>query len=286
MKNDVNYKRKELPNTGLMCILVRRLRRGTLLAKRLIRRTRPGTLSIATSSMAAISLTHTHQYILSLSTSLLSLHRSPRFSHRRVITLDNFTTPEECQTLIDLGHKAGYERSKDVGRNQKFDGSFDAVQSTGRTSENAWCSERAECRQDPVVQNVMNRMGKILDIPPENSEDLQLLKYEVSQFYNSHHDYIGHQRDRQCGPRILTVFMYLNDEGLRGGGTRFTDLDITVQPKVGRALIWPSVYDSDPMNKDPRMMHEAMAVEEGTKFGANGWIHMYDYLGPQARGCN
>jgi len=97
--------------------------------------------------------------------------------------------------------------------------------------------------------------------------------------------YAGHQKDRQCGPRILTVFMYLNDVEA-GGGTRFTDLDLTVMPKVGRVLIWPSVYDSDPMVQDPRMMHEAMAVEAGVKFGANGWIHMYDYLGPQSRGCN
>jgi len=107
------------------------------------------------------------------------------------IVLDNFTTPEECEKLIDLGHEEGYERSKDVGRTQKFDGSFDAVQSTGRTSENAWCSERNGCRDDPVVQRVMNRMGKILDIDPRNSEDLQMLRYEVGQFYQSHHDYIG-----------------------------------------------------------------------------------------------
>jgi prolyl 4-hydroxylase len=103
--------------------------------------------------------------------------------------------------------------------------------------------------------------------------------------------------------------MYLN-EVEAGGGTRFTDLDMTVVPQVrpairsytlqlciltilfpghfqvGRVLIWPSVYDSDPMNKDPRLTHEALPVEAGIKYGANGWIHMYDYLGPQSRGCN
>ena len=229
-----------------------------------------------------------------------------------VIVLDNFTTPEECKKMIQLGHEEGYERSKDVGHTQKFDGSFDAVQSRGRTSENAWCSERSGCRNDPIIQDVMNRIGRILDIDPRNSEDLQLLKYEKGQFYNSHHDYIQHQKDRQCGPRILTVFMYLN-EVEAGGGTRFTDLDITVTPKVGRVLIWPSVYDSDPMEKDPRMTHEAMPVEAGIKFGSNACmccftlflivlmgarhnlttfyvshagIHMYDYLGPQSKGCN
>lgn len=96
---------------------------------------------------------------------------------------------------------------------------------------------------------------------------------------------IPHQRDRQCGPRILTFFLYLSDVE-KGGGTNFPQLDITVEPKRGRALLWPSVLDSDPMAKDGRMMHQALEVIEGTKFAANGWIHMFDYLAPQEAGCN
>jgi prolyl 4-hydroxylase len=131
----------------------------------------------------------------------------------------------------------------------------------------------------------LNRMGMVMGIDPNNSKDLQLLRYEPNQFYNVHQDYIEHQRDRQCGPRILTFFLYLSDVEA-GGGTRFTDLDITVSPKVGRALLWPSVLNSEPMNKDSRTMHEALPVIAGTKFAANGWVHMFDYLGPQARGCS
>ena len=107
-----------------------------------------------------------------------------------LITFDDFLTPEECQTLIDLGFEAGYERSRDVGK-QNFDGSFEGKESAGRTSENAWCSAAKNCRQNEVVQRVMNRMSGVMGIPAENSEDLQLLRYEKSQFYKSHHDYIG-----------------------------------------------------------------------------------------------
>jgi prolyl 4-hydroxylase len=99
-----------------------------------------------------------------------------------------------------------------------------------------------------------------------------------------HHDYIPHQADRQCGPRILTFFLYLSDV-VGGGGTNFPQLDISVEPKRGRALIWPSVYSADPFKKDPRMMHQALEVTAGTKFAANGWIHMYDYETPQKIGC-
>jgi prolyl 4-hydroxylase len=100
----------------------------------------------------------------------------------------------------------------------------------------------------------------------------------------THHDFIPHQVDRQCGPRILTFFLYLSDVE-SGGGTNFPQLDITVEPKRGRALLWPSVFNADPMKKDPRMMHQALEVLEGTKYAANGWIHMYDYVTPQKNSC-
>lgn len=52
----------------------------------------------------------------------------------QVITFDNFLSEEECKHLIDLGYKSKYERSEDVGKILP-DGSYDSVQSHGRTSE-------------------------------------------------------------------------------------------------------------------------------------------------------
>jgi hypothetical protein len=45
-------------------------------------------------------------------------------------------------------------------------------------------------------------------------------------------------------------------------------------PKKGRAVLWPSVYNSEPMNSDERFMHQALPVNAGLKFGANAWVHM------------
>jgi len=166
----------------------------------------------------------------------------------------------------------------------QVDGSYDAVESLTRTSENAWCSNKNDCRDDSVIQKIHDRIAKVTNIPPENSEDFQILKYEVGQFYRPHHDYIHHQKDRQCGPRILTFFLYLSDVE-QGGATNFVKLKLPVKPKLGRALLWPSVLNSNPMEKDPRTDHEAQDVIQGTKFGANAWIHMFDYMAPQERGC-
>ena len=72
--------------------------------------------------------------------------------------------------------------------------------------------------------------------------------------------------DRQQGVRILTVYLYLNDVPA-GGGTNFDKLGLTVMPKRGRALLWPSVLDKQPNMKDKSTSHQALPVEEGVKYG-------------------
>ena len=91
---------------------------------------------------------------------------------------------------------------------------------------------------------------------------------------------------RQQGVRILTMYLYLNDKDLKGGGTRFDQLDITVMPKMGRALLWPSVMDDNPVQKDGRTTHQALPVREGEKYGANAWFHMHDFKTPYNTGCS
>ena len=82
----------------------------------------------------------------------------------------------------------------------------------------------------------------------------------------------------------MTIFLYLNDVEA-GGGTNFPELDITVMPKKGRVLIWPSVIDEDPDEVDGRTEHQALAVEAGVKYGANAWLHQRDYKEAEARDC-
>lgn len=200
-----------------------------------------------------------------------------------VITLDNFLTDEECDRLVELGHEAKYEQSLDVGE-ENFDGSFDGKKSQRRTSKNAWCSKT--CRSDKVTQRILERIAQVTGVNSNNYEDFQILKYEVGQFYRPHHDYIPHQQERQSGPRILTFFLYLSDVEV-GGGTSFPDLapPITVYPKKGRALLWPSVMNSFPSQPDKRTQHEALPVEKGVKYAANAWIHLYDNVAASKNGC-
>ena len=70
-----------------------------------------------------------------------------------------------------------------------------------------------------------------------------------------------------------------------GGGTRFNDLGITVEARKGRAVLWPSLMDSNLSVPELRTHHEALTVQRGIKFGANLWIHQYDFKTPSGRRC-
>ncbi len=63
----------------------------------------------------------------------------------------------------------------------------------------------------------------------------------------------------------LTFTIFRRNDVEAGGGTNFPDLDITVMPKRGRVLIWPSVLDGDPNMEDERTSHQALPVEAGIK---------------------
>ena len=126
-------------------------------------------------------------YLSKYSVQVLS---SPETDGPWVITLENFLSEEEADRFIALGAIEGYEPSADVGRVLP-DGSFDKDFNGGRTSTNSWCGD--VCHDDPIYQDVMTRMSNLTGIPEENSEHLQLLRYEQSQFYHVHHDYIPFQ---------------------------------------------------------------------------------------------
>ena len=191
-----------------------------------------------------------------------------------VVVIDNFLTPHEIRAMIEKGgHK--FERSL----------AGDGV-SPVRTSKTSWCNVPF-CEGDPVVQSIKRRVANVTGVPVANSEHVQVLKYEPGDFYRQHHDQNAHPHS-PWGPRLFTFFTYLNDVE-EGGGTKFNLLNLTVEPKPGRALMWPSVLDSDPSAvrrvSDHRTTHEALTVTKGQKLAANMWLHQYDFQNTLAHGC-
>ncbi|ETO25077.1 hypothetical protein RFI_12067 [Reticulomyxa filosa] len=189
-------------------------------------------------------------------------------------------------------------------------------------SSQSWCEK--DCDKDDATDKILSQMEEIVRIPRENFEQLQVLQYEVGQYYNTHHDfidglYVVHgsllffvlfvdftlfssnddgcqsnmmkqintnevQWDMICGPRILTFFIYLNDVE-EGGETAFPHLSLSVKPKKGKAILWPNVPSHDYFVRDDDTHHAAQPVLKGVKYGTNAWIHLYEFRDAWERGC-
>jgi prolyl 4-hydroxylase len=196
-----------------------------------------------------------------------------------VIVFENFLTPEEADALIQV--VTFWERSTDTGQMNKY-GETGRVLSKGRTSSNSWC--RAECEANPFVQTVTEKIEYTTTVQQPNFESFQILRYELGQMYNAHHDTGLGQFRLACGARILTFFLYLSDVE-EGGETAFPHLHLAVKPKKGKAVLWPGVFSDNPDSIDSRTLHEAKPVIRGTKFAANTWIHQYDFKTANLWGC-
>lgn len=120
-------------------------------------------------------------------------------------------------------------------------------------------------REDLVVRAVNLRIAAASRTQVSQGEPLTLLRYQPGQEYRAHLDTIAGASNQ----RIRTVLIYLN-EGFSGGETRFPELDLTITPRGGDAVIFDTlVSDGTP---DPRMAHLGSPVTEGTKWVATRWI--------------
>ena len=77
-----------------------------------------------------------------------------------LIQLEDFLTPEECQTLINLGGARGYKRSENLADKMNFDGATYSEMIKGRTSQNAWCDED-DCLLNPNELHVLEKNRKL-----------------------------------------------------------------------------------------------------------------------------
>jgi prolyl 4-hydroxylase len=118
-----------------------------------------------------------------------------------------------------------------------------------------------------------------------NSDHWVNLLSVLFDWLQEHHDFLPEMTQWPCGVRLATFFLYLSDVE-EGGGTWFPRLNVTGVPKKGRALLWYNVQKdaSGEWKMDGRTQHEAVPVIKGTKYAANKWIHVKDWVTPWRAG--
>lgn len=141
-----------------------------------------------------------------------------------------------------------------------------------RTSDTAWLQ-----KDDPVVGPMMQRICKKFNVPFENSEQLQVVRYKPGTYYKEHHDSCCDDQDScvefaaRSGQRIRTILLYLNDD-FTGGSTNFPTLNKQLKAPPRGAVVFYPMSNSGPFACHPKALHAGMPVESGTKYICNIWI--------------
>jgi prolyl 4-hydroxylase len=175
-----------------------------------------------------------------------------------IAKISNFVNDEEIAELKSLAEPLLEHSITGAGK-----------QNTHRTSSSAFLNT---CNS-PVVKKIEERAARMLGVPVEHVEGLQVVHYKAGQEYKYHYDYYPKDYEKEAGSqRVYTFFVYLNDlNDDQKGGTEFPELHLTIKPCKGTAAFWRNTKEEG--EGDPRMLHAGLPVAYGEKWGANIWIH-------------
>ncbi|GAB4857145.1 Prolyl 4-hydroxylase 1 [Ancistrocladus abbreviatus] len=193
----------------------------------------------------------------------------------RIIVLHNFLSMEECDYLRAVALPRLQVSTVVDTKTGK------GIKSDVRTSSGMFLTR--EERTYPMVQAIEKRISIYSQIPVENGELIQVLRYEKNQYYKPHHDYFSDTFNvKRGGQRIATMLMYLSDN-VEGGETYFPLAGseecscggkavpgLSVKPVKGDAvLFWSMGLDGQ---SDPHSVHGGCEVLSGEKWSATKWM--------------
>lgn len=183
-----------------------------------------------------------------------------------IYIIDDFLTPDECSHIISIS-KSSLQRSLVTSNNG-------GIISEGRTSCNTWIKHET----DNITSLIFKKICDIVEKDYSVAENFQVIHYDVNQEYKPHYDSWDHDYTIQKninnltkgGQRILTALCYLNNID-EGGGTCFPKLDIEIEAKMGRLLVFENVYKNTNI-KHHNSLHGGMPVIKGEKYAFNLWF--------------
>ena len=181
----------------------------------------------------------------------------------RVVLFGEILSADECEALIEAA-KPRLARSLTV---ETASGGEEI--NADRTSDGMFF-QRGEL---PLVQQLEERIARLLNWPVENGEGLQVLRYGPGAEYKPHHDYFDPHEPgtasivRRGGQRVGTLIIYLN-EPAQGGATTFPEAGLQVVPQRGHAVFF-SYAQPDPAT---RTLHGGAPVIRGQKWIATKWL--------------
>ena len=186
----------------------------------------------------------------------------------QLFTVENFLNQHECEHMIAA---IGSQLRPSELSSFEVDNSF-------RTSET--CD--LETTADPLIQDIDQRICRLLGVDESYSEAIQGQYYSLGQEFKPHTDYFEEQEMMEygasTGQRTFTVMIYLNTVE-KGGMTRFTSIGHDIQPKEGLAVIWSNLNPDGSPNQET--IHHAQPVLKGSKAIVTKWFRSKSSLPEQ-----
>ena len=171
-----------------------------------------------------------------------------------VAVADGFVYPEECQKII--------EASRDKLVRSTTSGKDENKVNPGRTSTGIGLPHSD-------FPEICERIAGVANMPLENAEYIQVVRYTKDQEYKTHYDAFWEKHNKEDGgQRLLTCLVYLNSSV--GGATAFPNLNIIVGAIEGRLLMFGNVDEE----KNPHIlsMHQGLPPHEGEKWIFTLWF--------------
>lgn len=149
--------------------------------------------------------------------------------HKEIFIVEDFLTKQECEDLILISERIGFEEAK-VQTGNNIQSMVKGIRNNDRILyENQHLAERLFEKSKPFLEQNID-LYKIKDL----NEMLRFYKYSVGQRFKMHQDgsFVKNEKERS----FYTFLIYLNDN-FEGGETEFKDL-FTIKPKTGSLLVF------------------------------------------------
>jgi prolyl 4-hydroxylase len=135
--------------------------------------------------------------------------------------------------------------------------------------------------ETPLVGRLDARLSALMNLPVENGEGLQVLRYRGGEQSVPHYDFLMANNPAnvaslaRSGQRVSTLIVYLNDVK-SGGQTVFPESGLAVTPRRGGALYFE--YCNNDGQLDPQSLHAALPVLAGEKWIVTKWMRQRRFV--------
>jgi prolyl 4-hydroxylase len=178
--------------------------------------------------------------------------------------IDGFVSPRTCRELLSELEHTYWRVSRTYER--QSDATFKTAVGDNRVSETA----HQQVFSDALVESLKDVEARLVDslgVDVAHLEWWQATRYPIGGRFDYHLD-AGYWNGHYAGDRVRTFLLYLTTP-TAGGGTHFRALDVLVEARVARLVVWDDLFPDGSPNH--AMIHAGEPLLEGEKITLVTW---------------